>query len=219
MGDLKQQVARAALEYVHEVSVLGLGSGTTVQAFIELLPTLRGQLEGCVVASEETARLVKACGIPVLSLNAVSQLSLYLDGADEITHLGEAIKGGGASLTREKILATAAKEWICLVDESKVVKRLGVKRPVPVEVLPMARSFVARELVKLGGDPVYREGVVTDNQNDILDVYRFELHEPIALEHAINRIPGVIENGLFAERSADRILVAGASGVVMVDVR
>lgn len=209
--NLKQQVAAFALNYIKDVPILGIGSGSTVNAFIEALADIKSHLEGCVPASEGTAAYLKKYGLPVLSFNAVGTLSHYIDGADEINRYGEALKGGGAALVREKILAQASRQWICLVEASKVVKRLGA-RPVPVEVIPMARSFVARELVKLGGDPVYREGVVTDNQHHILDVYHLQIEKPIMLEEAINKIPGVVDNGLFARRAADIILVADPSG-------
>lgn len=209
---LKQKVAQAAIQYVQEEMVLGVGSGSTVNAFIEELAAVKHLLEACVAASTATEAKLRALGIPVIDLNTAGTIALYIDGADEVNNVREAIKGGGAALAREKVLASASKEWICLVDESKVVKRLGVF-PVPVEVLPMARSFVARELVKLGGAPVYREGVVTDNHNCILDVYHLDLLEPIELESAINMIPGVVANGIFARRPADRVLVGGQHGV------
>lgn len=212
MDALKLKVGQEALKYVKDDMILGLGSGTTVNAFIEVLKEVKQRLEGCVVASKATEKLVRALGIPVLELNAVGNFALYIDGADEVNMLREVVKGGGGALAREKVLAGAAKEWICIVDESKVVKRLG-QFPVAVEVLPMARSFVARELVKLGGDPVYREGVLTDNQNHILDVHHLEILKPIELETAIKMIPGVVENGIFANRTADKVLVAGQSGV------
>ncbi|MCX7115418.1 MAG: ribose-5-phosphate isomerase RpiA [Gammaproteobacteria bacterium] len=212
MTSLKQQVAQAALEHVKSSSILGIGSGSTVDCFIDELASLRHQIEGCVAASLATEARLKKYMIPVLPLSAINELPLYIDGADEITRFGEAIKGGGGALAREKVLAHAASRWICLVDESKLVKRLGAF-PLAVEVLPMARSFVAREIVKLGGDPVYRAGILTDNQNQILDIYHLNIEEPLALERAINLIPGVVENGLFAARTADLILVATRQGI------
>ncbi len=211
MTSLKHQVAQAAIEHVKSSSILGIGSGSTVDCFIDALASLRHQIEGCVAASLATEARLKKYMIPILPLNAINELPLYIDGADEITRFGEAIKGGGGALAREKVLAHAASRWICLVDESKLVKRLGAF-PLPVEVLPMARSFVAREIVKLGGDPVYRAGILTDNQNQILDIYHLNIEEPLALEKAINLIPGVVENGLFAARTADLILVATQQG-------
>jgi ribose 5-phosphate isomerase A len=212
MNEFKQKAAEAALIYVKDHTIIGLGSGSTVNAFIEILASLKFQLEGCVVASKQTEACLRAVGIPVIELNSIGSIPLYIDGADEVNPHKQMIKGGGAALAREKILATASDEWICIVDESKIVDRLG-RGPIPVEVLPMARSFVARELVKLGGDPVYRDGVITDNQNCILDVYNLELNQPIQMEEIIKQLPGVIENGIFAKRSADRVIVAGRNGV------
>lgn len=209
---LKQQVAAAALKQVQSSPILGIGSGSTVDCFIDALADIRHQIEGCVAASLATEARLKKYMIPVLPLSAVNELPLYIDGADEITRFGEATKGGGGALAREKVLAHVAARWICLVDESKLVTRLGAF-PLPVEVLPMARSVVAREIVKLGGDPVYRAGVVTDNHNHILDIYHLNIETPLALEKTIKFIPGVVENGLFAARPADLILVATQEGV------
>ncbi len=209
---LKQQVATVALKHINSSPILGIGSGSTVNCFIDALASIRHQIEGCVAASLATEARLKKYMIPILPLSAVNELPIYVDGADEITRFGEATKGGGGALAREKVLAHAATRWICLVDESKLVKRLGAF-PLPVEVLPMARSFVAREIVKLGGDPVYRAGVLTDNQNHILDIYHLNIEEPLVLEKAIKLIPGVVENGLFAARPADLILVSTQQGI------
>lgn len=209
---LKQQVALAACQYAKQHPILGIGSGSTVNLFIEALAEIKADLEGCIPASVETERRLKEKGIPTLPLSAVTSIPLYIDSADEVNHYGEAIKGGGGALTREKILATASLQWICMIDESKFVSRLG-SFPLAIEVLPMARSYVAREIVKLGGDPVYREGFVTDNQNQLLDVYHLDLGQPMAMEKTIKLIPGVVENGLFAHRAADIILIAKTSGI------
>jgi ribose 5-phosphate isomerase A len=162
MEQFKRNAAEKALTYVKDHKIIGLGSGSTVECFIEVLANIKSHLEGCVAASKQTEACLRAQGIPVIELNAIGSIPIYIDGADEVNRLRETIKGGGAALAREKILAAAASQWICIVDESKVVGHLG-RGPLPVEVLPMARSFVARELVKLGGDPVYREGILTDN--------------------------------------------------------
>lgn len=212
MTDYKSIVAQEAVQYCLNHKIIGVGSGSTVNALIEALAPHRAQFEGCVAASVATENLLKEHGFPIMSLSAAGMLSIYLDGADEVSPLRECIKGRGAALAREKVIATAAKQWVCLVDESKMVGRLG-RGPVPVEVLPMARSFVAREIVKLGGDPVYREGVVTDNHNCILDVYHLDILQPIAMEEMIKLIPGVVENGLFAKRCPDVVLVAGPKGI------
>lgn len=215
MSELKQKVAKAALALVKEDMIVGVGTGSTVNYFIQELATIKHQIDACVASSKATETLLRAAGIPVIDLNVASEIAIYIDGADEVTVRGEMIKGGGGAHTREKIIATVAKKFICIVDESKVVGHLGAF-PVAVEVLPLARSFVARQLVKLGGDPEYRDGFVTDNGNIILDVYNFTITNPIELENAINLIPGVVENGLFANRLADKVLVAKADGVVQL---
>ncbi|PRP61587.1 ribose 5-phosphate isomerase A, partial [Bacillus halotolerans] len=179
--DLKQQVALKALEYVKPGMWVGVGTGSTANFFIDSLAAIKNQIEGTVASSEESAKRLKAHGIPVMDLNSAGELDLYIDGADEVTEFKHMIKGGGAALTREKIVASASKQFICIVDESKKVPFLG-KFPLPVEVIPMARSYIARELVKLGGRPVYREGVVTDNGNIILDVHDLQINEPNKLE-------------------------------------
>lgn len=213
MDALKKAAAKAALAYLEDDMILGVGTGSTVNYFIEELARIRGRLEGCVASSNATAAKLKAAGIPVLELNATGTLALYVDGADEAGPHGTLIKGGGGALTREKIIASASKRFICMVSADKCVKHLGAF-PLAVEVLPMARSFVARAIVSLGGDPQYREGFVTDNGNCILDVFNLDITEPMALEDQINAIPGVIENGLFARRTADIVLAAGDAGVI-----
>jgi ribose 5-phosphate isomerase A len=215
---LKKQVAEAALAYVPEGSIIGVGSGSTINFFIEALGALKHKIEGAVASSEKTAQLLKAQGIAVVDLNSVQPLVVYIDGADEAnTHL-QLIKGGGAALTREKIIAAAATSFVCLVDQSKCVDVLG-KFPLPVEVIPMARSYVARQIVKLGGDPEYRMGVVTDNGNVILDVHHLQILDPIQLEKALNNIVGVVTNGLFAMRPADVLLIARERGVEALKIR
>lgn len=212
MNELKMKAAKAALDYVEDDMVLGIGTGSTVNCLIEALKKIKHRIEACVASSKATERLLKEAGIPLMDLNAVNDLPLYIDGADEVNQHGEMIKGGGGAQTGEKIIASVARQFICIVDESKVVKRLG-EFPLAVEVIPMARSFVARELVKLGGDPQYREGFVSDYGNIILDVYNLSITTPTALEEQINGIPGVVENGLFAKRVADKVLVANSNGV------
>lgn len=212
MSDLKRNAAKAALAYIENDSIVGVGTGSTVNFFIQELATIKHKIEACVASSKATETLLRAAGIPVLDLNVVPELPVYIDGADEVTAAGEMIKGGGGAHTREKIVAQVANQFICIVDESKVVKQLGAF-PIAVEVLPLARSLVARQIVQLGGDPEYREGFVTDNGNIILDVYNFNIDEPKELEERINKIPGVVENGVFAHRLADVILVAAPEGV------
>lgn len=212
MSALKKQVAKAALSYIEDGIILGVGSGSTVHCFIDELATIKHRIDACVASSKDTEARLRAHKIPVINLNSASDLALYVDGADEVNAAGEMIKGGGGALTREKIIAHVAKEFICIVDNSKVVKQLGAF-PVAVEVIPMARSFVARELVKLGGDPEYREGYITDNGNIILDVFNLEIIKASFLEEAIKLIPGVVENGIFAKRLADKVLVASDAGV------
>ena len=211
---LKKQVAEAALIYVPKNTILGIGSGSTVNHFIEALgdSNIKNHIEGAVAASEESSRRLRAAGIEVLDLNSVSALSVYIDGADEINEHLQMIKGGGAALTREKIVAAVAKQFICIADASKKVDILG-RFPLPVEVIPMARSYVAREIVKLGGDPRYREGIKTDNDNVIIDVYNLTILDPVALEKILNNIPGVVTNGLFAIRPANVLLLATRDGV------
>lgn len=209
---LKKQVAEAALRFVPEGEIIGVGTGSTANFFIDGLASLKDRIKGAVASSDATAERLKQHGIEVISLNDVGNLSVYVDGADEVNSHREMIKGGGGALTREKIVAAAAREFICIVDASKQVKRLGAF-PLPVEVIPMARSYVARKLVALGGQPEYREGFVTDNGNIILDVHNLDITNPIELETTLNNIVGVVTNGLFAKRPADLVLV-GENGTV-----
>jgi len=210
--DKKKAAAYAALEYIEKDTIIGVGTGSTVNHFIDALSTIKNKITGAVSSSEASTKKLMAYGIEVFDLNEVSELSVYVDGADEINKYNHMIKGGGAALTREKIVSAVADKFICIVDDTKNVDVLG-EFPLPVEVIPMARSYVARELVKLGGDPVYREGVVTDNGNVILDVYNMQIAEPITLENKINAIVGVVTNGLFANRAADIVLVGTENGV------
>lgn len=214
--ELKQAVAEAALAYIEprleDDTVLGIGTGSTANLFIDALAPLKGRIEATVASSEASAQRLREHGIPVLDLNAVDRVDFYIDGADEANRALQLVKGGGAALTREKIVAAVAREFVCIADESKLVHTLGAF-PLPVEVIPMARGHVARELVKLGGDPVYREGVVTDNGNIILDVHNFSIPQPLGTEEKINGIAGVVTNGLFALRPADVLLLGTASGV------
>lgn len=212
MSELKIKAAKAAMAYIKDDMIVGVGTGSTVNYFIQELAVVKHKIDACVASSKATEHLLKAAGIPVLDLNSVQDLPVYVDGADEVTEHGEMIKGGGGAHTREKIIASVAQQFVCIVDETKVVKHLG-EFPIAVEVIPMARSFVARQIVLLGGDPQYRDGVVTDNGNIILDVYNFTITTPMALENSINLIPGVVENGLFGHRVADKILVARKDGV------
>lgn len=215
MSELKIKAAIAALQYVEEDMVIGVGTGSTVNCFIDELAKIKHRIDACIASSNETERRLKAAGIPVMALTSTNTLPLYIDGADEVNPRNELIKGGGGALTREKILACAATKFICIVDESKCVSRLG-QFPLPIEVIPMARSYVAREIVKLGGSPEYREGFVTDNGNIILDVYQLDIQVPIELEDRINQITGVVENGIFARRSPDQVIVAKQDGTVSV---
>ena len=214
--ELKQAVADAALALIqpklYDDTVLGIGTGSTANLFIDNLGAISGQINATVASSEASAERLRSHGIPVFDLNAVDQVDFYIDGADESNAALQLIKGGGAALTREQIVAAVAREFICIADESKLVHTLGAF-PLPVEVIPMARGHVARELVKLGGDPVYRDGVVTDNGNIILDVYNFAIAQPLATEAKINGITGVVTNGLFALRPADVLLLGTADGV------
>jgi len=204
----KQASAERALEYIQDGSVVGVGTGSTVAYFIQGLGRIKHRIEGAVSSSEQSTRMLTELGIPVLDLNAVGPLDLYVDGADECDPHARLIKGGGAALTREKIIAAASRQFICIVDPSKLVPLLG-RFPVPVEVIPMARSHVAREIVKLGGQPVWREGVATDNGNWILDVHGWQLTDPVSMERDLNAIVGVVCNGLFAARPADLVIAGG----------
>ena len=212
----KQLAATAAVALVEPDSVIGIGTGSTVNFFIEALAAKRGLIEGAVASSEATALRLKSHRIQVVDLNATGELALYVDGADEATEHRQLIKGGGGALTREKIVAACSRRFVCIIDESKLVARLG-KFPLPIEVLPMARSYVARQMVKLGGQPEWRTGFTTDNGNLILDIYNLDLSQPATLEDAINQITGVVSNGLFARRPADILLVAGLQGVRRIE--
>ncbi|MEW6989460.1 ribose-5-phosphate isomerase RpiA [Colwelliaceae bacterium 6441] len=213
--EMKKAAAIKALEYVQRDSIVGVGTGSTVNHFIDALATIKNDIEGAVSSSEESSKRLRAHGIEVFDLNSVDIIDVYVDGADEITKHMHMIKGGGAALTREKIVAAVAKSFICICDESKQVPMLG-KFPLPVEVIPMARSYVARELVKLGGDPVYRQGVITDNGNVILDVHNLDIIDPIALENTINSLVGVVTNGLFANRGANVLILGTNEGAKII---
>ncbi|MBS0287208.1 MAG: ribose-5-phosphate isomerase RpiA [Proteobacteria bacterium] len=215
--ELKQKVANEALKDVVPDTIIGIGTGSTVNFFIKALAESKQKIIGAVSSSKASEKLLKECGIPVLGINE-GPISVYIDGADECNHHCQLIKGGGGALTGEKIVAAIAKKFVCIIDKSKYVLQLG-EFPLPVEVIPLARSYVARELVKLGGDPVYREGFVTDNGNQILDVYGLEILKPIALEETINNITGVVTNGLFAKRGADKVLIADENGVQTITPR
>lgn len=211
-NSLKKQAALAAMHYVDSHRIIGVGTGSTVNYFIEALATIKHRLDGCVASSIATEKKLRKENIPVVALNSVDDLPIYIDGADEITRHGTMIKGGGGALTREKIIASVAREFICIVDETKLVPRLG-SHPVAIEVIPMARSYVARKIVLLGGSPQYRDGFTTDNGNIILDIFNLPLQEARTMEEAINQIPGVVENGIFARRIANLMLVAGQRAV------
>ncbi|HZX72310.1 MAG TPA: ribose-5-phosphate isomerase RpiA [Rhodanobacter sp.] len=202
----KRQAGEAAIRFVEDGAVIGVGTGSTVAFFIEALADLKSRIEGAVSSSEQSTAQLKKLGIPVLDLNAAGPLTLYVDGADECDPYKRLIKGGGAALTREKIVAAASKKFVCIIDSSKQVDLLG-KFPVPIEVIPMARSLVGREIVKLGGNPVWRDGVVTDNGNWIIDVHGWQIVDPVALEGKLNQLPGIVTVGLFARRPADVVLV------------
>ncbi len=208
----KQAAARAALEFVEAGKVLGVGTGSTVNFLIEELARQRVRIAGAVSSSDGSTERLKAAGIPVLDLNEVGELDTYIDGADETNHRRQLIKGGGAALTREKIIAAASRRFVCIADEGKLVDTLG-RFPLPVEVIPMARSYVSRKLVELGGRPVWREKVVTDNGNHILDLHDMRITDPLSLENTINQITGVVTVGLFAARPADLVILGGSAGI------
>jgi ribose 5-phosphate isomerase A len=208
----KKAATRAALEFIKDDMVIGVGSGSTVHHFIEALADVKSRIEAAVASSVESAKRLKALGIPVIDLNAAGDIPFYFDGADEVNEAKQMVKGGGGALTREKIIATVAKKFICMVDESKIVDLLG-EFPVAVEVIPMARSYVGRQIVLMGGDPVYREDFVTDNGNHILDIYNMKLLDPRVMEEKLKLITGVVDNGVFARRSADVVLAGGVNGV------
>ena len=214
--EMKKAAGWAALEYVKPGSIVGVGTGSTVNHFIDALATMKKEIKGAVSSSVASTEKLKELGIPVFECNDVFSLDVYVDGADEINGKNEMIKGGGAALTREKIVAAISEKFICIVDDTKQVEILG-QFPLPVEVIPMARSYVARELVKLGGDPAYREGVVTDNGNMILDVHNMQITNAKELEDKINSLAGVVTVGLFAHRGADVLLVGSPDGVKKFD--
>ena len=209
---LKKAVAEAALAYIEDDTIVGVGTGSTANYFIDALAERKDRIRGAVASSEASAQRLRDHGIEVLDLNTAADIPVYVDGADEVNNHGEMIKGGGGALTREKIVAAVAERFVCIVDDSKVVPRLGAF-PLPVEVIPMARSHVARRLAALGGQPVYRDGFVTDNGNIILDVHNLDISRPIKLEEDINQIVGVVTNGLFARRAANVVLVGDSDGV------
>jgi ribose 5-phosphate isomerase A len=208
----KQRAAAAAIQYVQPGTIIGVGTGSTVNFFIDALAAMPARVAGAVSSSDASSRRLAGYGIPVLDLNDVPGLDVYVDGADEATRDLHLVKGGGAALTREKIVAAASRSFVCIVDEAKLVRRLG-KFPLPVEVIPMARAYVMRELTRLGGQPAWRQGVLTDNGCDILDVRGLDIVDPVALEREINQIAGVVANGLFAQRGADVLLIGSDAGV------
>ena len=210
--ELKQAAARAALDHIPREGIVGVGTGSTVNFFIQELAQIKARLEGAVSSSEASTARLKAVGIPVLDLNSVNELPVYVDGADEITPHFAMIKGGGGALTREKIVAAVAKKFVCIADGKKLVPVLG-NFPLPLEVIPMARSHVAREVTRLGGQPVLREGFVTDNGNVILDVHHLNLQDPVAMETCLSAITGVVMCGIFARRPADVLVLATAEGI------
>ena len=218
--NLKKAAARQAFEYVESLlendSIVGIGTGSTANFFIKELGAIAQKIEGTVASSEESAKRLKELNIPVFDLNSVGEVFVYVDGADESNEYLQLIKGGGAALTREKIIAAAATEFLCIADESKLVSILGTF-PLPVEVVPMARSYVGRQIVKLGGDPVFRENCVTDNGNHILDIFNLEILDPKKLENELNQITGLVTSGLFAKRPADRLFLGTATGVKTVE--
>jgi ribose 5-phosphate isomerase A len=214
--DKKKAAAQAAIKYIKDGAIVGVGTGSTVNYFIDALADVKHKIQGAVSSSEASTLRLENMGIEVFNLNSVDKFDIYVDGADEITEHKHMIKGGGAALTREKIVAAVADKFICIIDDTKQVPILG-QFPLPVEVITMARSYVAREIVKLGGDPAYREGVVTDNGNVILDVYNLKILNPVELEKQLNAIVGVVTNGLFADRGADVVLVGTDSGVETIE--
>mgnify|MGYP001234168444 FL=1 len=211
-NEKKLNVAKAAVKHIQNDCLLGMGTGSTVNFLIDLLPEIKNKISAVASSSVQTENLLKMNGFEVQALNQLGMLDLYIDGADEATKNLHLIKGGGGALTREKILAENSKKFICIADETKLVKRLGIF-PLPVEVIPMARSFVSREIIKYHGKPVYRENFVTDNGNEIIDIHNLDIVDPIQLENDLNQIPGVVTVGIFARRKADVLLIAGEHGV------
>jgi ribose 5-phosphate isomerase A len=211
-NEKKLNVAKAAVKHIHNDCLLGMGTGSTVNFLIDLLPEIKNKISAVASSSVQTENLLKMNGFEVQALNQLGMLDLYIDGADEATKNLHLIKGGGGALTREKILAENSKKFICIADETKLVKRLGIF-PLPVEVIPMARSFVSREIIKYHGKPVYRENFVTDNGNEIIDIHNLDIVDPIQVENDLNQIPGVVTVGIFARRKADVLLIAGEHGV------
>jgi ribose 5-phosphate isomerase A len=213
----KRAAAKAAIQYVPAGCIIGVGTGSTANYFIDELASIKGNLEGAVASSEATARRLKDRGIEVLDLNSVDELLVYVDGTDEITEHLHMIKGGGGALTREKIVAAVAKKFVCIADESKLVPLLG-KFPLPIEVIPMARGYVAREIIRLGGQPMLRQGFTTDNGNVILDIHGLQILDPVGLETTLNEITGVVTNGLFARRGADVLLLSSGEGIRTISI-
>ena len=211
-NEKKLNVAKAAVKHIQNDCLLGMGTGSTVNFLIDLLPEIKNKISAVASSSVQTENLLKMNGFESQALNQLGMLDLYIDGADEATKNLHLIKGGGGALTREKILAGNSKKFICIADETKLVKRLGIF-PLPVEVIPMARSFVSREIIKYHGKPVYRENFVTDNGNEIIDIHNLDIVDPIQLENDLNQIPGVVTVGIFARRKADVLLIAGEHGV------
>ncbi len=214
--EMKQAVAKAAIDYVEAGTIIGVGTGSTANFFIDELAKIKHKIDGTVASSVASAERLQGHGIEVFDLNNVSEISVYIDGADETNRHLHLVKGGGGALTREKIVAAASRKFICIADDSKLVDVLG-RFPLPIEVIPMARSFVAREIVKLGGEPVLRDGFTTDNGNVILDVHNMDIMEPTKMEQALNNITGVVTNGLFAIKPADVLLLGGKDGVRVLD--
>lgn len=213
--DKKRRAAEAALKYVRDDMVVGVGTGSTVNFFIDLLASVKHRIDGAVASSTATERLLRERGVPLLNLNSVIEVAVYVDGADEANRHLQLIKGGGGALTREKIVAAASKSFICIIDDSKLVDVLG-RFPLPVEVIPMAQSYVGRQLARLGGQPKLREGFTTDNGNIIIDVHNLSILNPVEVEERVNHIAGVVSNGLFARRAADVLLVADDQNVKSV---
>lgn len=211
----KQQVAEAAIEYIEWDWVVGVGTGSTANKFIDELAKIKGHIDGAVASSEASAKRLRRHNIRVLELNQVGDLPIYIDGTDEVTKHLHLIKGGGGALTREKIVAAASEKFICIADDSKLVNVLG-SFPLPIEVIPMARSYIGRQIIKLGGQPIYRQGVITDNGNVIIDIHNLQIENPVEYERKLNQLAGVVTNGLFAQRGADILLLGNATDIRML---